>query len=233
MSSPCLVIAHRGARGATAPNQPADNTLEAFEAAIDLGADMIELDVRRTRDGHLVVFHDARVKTVPTSLLRYEALRIKGTKSRPPLLEDVLMLTKDRIALNLEVKEAGYVEETIALLRPFGLERCLLSSFLDEVVVEAKALAPELRTGLLLATGFRKALTTRLPASKADCLCLHHRLANNAGLASVEAAGTTCVVWTVNAPRAIDRYLNHRAVEGIITDRPALALERRAHIEAD
>ena len=233
MSSPCLVIAHRGARGATAPNQPADNTLEAFEAAIDLGADMIELDVRRTRDGHLVVFHDARVKTVPTSLLRYEALRIKGTKSRPPLLEDVLMLTKDRIALNLEVKEAGYVEETIALLRPFGLERCLLSSFLDEVVVEAKALAPELRTGLLLATGFRKALTTRLPASKADCLCLHHRLANNAGLASVEAAGTTCVVWTVNAPRAIDRYLNHRAVEGIITDRPALALERRAHIGAD
>ena len=230
MSSPCLVIAHRGARGATAPNQPADNTLEAFEAAIDLGADMIELDVRRTRDGHLVVFHDARVKTVPTSLLRYEALRIKGTKSRrPPLLEDVLKLTKDRIALNLEVKEAGYVEETIALLRPFGLERCLLSSFLDEVVVEAKALAPELRTGLLLATGFRKALTTRLPASKADCLCLHHRLADNAALASVEAAGTTCVVWTVNAPRAIDRYLNHRAVEGIITDRPALALERRAH----
>jgi glycerophosphoryl diester phosphodiesterase len=232
MSSPCLVIAHRGARGATAPNQPADNTLEAFEAAIDLGADMIELDVRRTRDGHLVVFHDARVKTVPTSLLRYEALRIKGTKSRPPLLEDVLKLTKDRIALNLEVKEDGYVEETIALLRTFGLERCLLSSFLDEVVVEAKALAPELRTGLLLATGFRKALTTRLPASKADCLCLHHRLADNAGLASVEAAGATCVVWTVNAPRAIDRYLNHRAVEGIITDRPALALERRAQIGA-
>jgi glycerophosphoryl diester phosphodiesterase len=232
MSSPCLVIAHRGARGATAPNQPADNTLEAFEAAIDLGADMIELDVRRTRDGHLVVFHDARVKTVPTSLLRYEALRIKGTKTRPPLLEDVLKLTKDRIALNLEVKEAGYVEETIALLRQFGLERCLLSSFLDEVVVQAKALAPELRTGLLLATGFRKALTTRLPASKADCLCLHHRLADNAALTSVEAAGTTCVVWTVNAPRAIDRYLNHRAVEGIITDRPALALERRAHMGA-
>jgi glycerophosphoryl diester phosphodiesterase len=223
-----LVIAHRGVWG---PGGSADNTLEAFEAAIDLGADMIELDVRRTRDGHLVVFHDARVKTVPTSLLRYEALRIKGTKSRrPPLLEDVLTLTKDRIALNLEVKEAGYVEETIALLRQFGLEHCLVSSFLDEVVVEAKTLAPELRTGLLLATGFRKALTTRQPASKADCLCLHHRLADNAALASVEAAGITCVVWTVNTPRAMDRYLNHRAVEGIITDRPALALERRTRL---
>jgi glycerophosphoryl diester phosphodiesterase len=115
-------------------------------------------------------------------------------------------------------------------LRPFGLDRCLLSSFLDEVVLEAKTLAPELRTGLLVATGFRNALTTRLPASNADCLCLHRRLADATALASIQAAGTTCVIWTVNAPRAMDRYLGHPAVEGVITDRPALALERRAHI---
>jgi glycerophosphoryl diester phosphodiesterase len=239
MSSPCLVVAHRGVWGPGAPvknappkGAPAENTLEAFEAAIELGADMIELDVRRSRDGHLVVFHDARVKTVPTSSLRYEALRIKGTKSRPPLLEDALALTRDRIALNLEVKEAGYVEETIALLRPFGLERCLLSSFLDEVVAQSKTLAPELRTGLLVATGFRKALTTRLPTSNADCLCLHHRLANATALASVEAIRKTCVIWTVNAPRAMDRYMTHPAVEAIITDRPALALERRQRLPA-
>lgn len=231
MSSPCLVVAHRGVWGSAA-NAPADNTLEAFEAAIEIGADMIELDVRRTRDGRLVAFHDARVKTVPISSLGYDALRVKGTSQRPPLLEDVLRLTKDRIALNLEVKEAGYVGETIALVRQFGLERCLLSSFLDEVVVEAKALAPELRTGLLVATGFRKALTTRLPASNADCLCLHRRLADATALASATEAGISCVVWTVNTPRAMDRYLNHPAVEAMITDRPALALQRRAHLPA-
>ena len=90
MSSSCLVIAHRGASGRAAPSAPAENTLEAFEAAIALGADMIELDVRRTRDGHLVVFHDARVKTVPTGSLPYEALKVKGTASRPPFLSDVL-----------------------------------------------------------------------------------------------------------------------------------------------
>src|SRR5262249_14724406 len=150
--------------------------------------DMIELDVRRTRDGRLIVFHDARVKTVPISSLRYEAIRIRGTRQHPPLLEDVLKLTKDRIALNLEVKEAGYVEETIALLRQVGLQRFLLPSFPDDGVVQAKALAPELPTGLLLATGFRKGLTTRLPASNADCLCLHHRLATAAALASVQMA---------------------------------------------
>jgi glycerophosphoryl diester phosphodiesterase len=227
MSSSCLVIAHRGAWGSAAP---AANTLEAFEAAIALGADMIELDVRRTRDGQLVIFHDARVKAVPTASLRYDALKIKGTKSRPPLLKEVLELTKDRIALNLEIKESGYINDTIALLRPFGLERCLLSSFLDDVVREAKTLAPDVRTGLLVGTGFRKALTTRVPAVKADCLVLHRRLADAAALAKAAEAGVPCVIWTVNAPRALDRYLAHPAVEGVVTDRPALALERRAHL---
>jgi len=227
-----LVIAHRGAWGPAAPGAPAENTLEAFEAAIQIGADMIELDVRRTRDGRLIVFHDARVKAVPTGSLRYDSVRVKGTGSRPPLLEDVLAVTKDRITLNLEIKEPGYVEETIALLRPFGLERFLLSSFLDHVVLEAKLLAPELRTGLLIATGFRRALTTRLPACKADCLGLHRRLADAAALARAASAGVPCVVWTVNGPRALDRYLGHPAVEGVVTDRPARALERRVRVLA-
>jgi glycerophosphoryl diester phosphodiesterase len=231
MSAPCLVIAHRGAWGRASPSDARANTLEAFEAAIALGADMIELDVRRTRDGHLIAFHDARVKAVPTSSLPYEALRVKGTRSRPPLLADVLTLAKGRIALNLEVKEPGYVEETITLLRPFGLERCLVSSFLDDVVIKAKALAPELRTGLVIATGLRRALTVRLPASKADCLCLYRRLADTTALSKAAAAGVRCIVWTVNAPRAMDRYLDHPAVEGVITDRPALALARRALLE--
>ena len=225
-----MVIAHRGAWGAAAPGNAAENTLEAFESAIELGADMIEFDVRGTRDGQLIVFHDARVNRMPTGSLPYVALRVKGTQSRPPLLTDVLALTKDRIALNLEFKEAGYVEAAIALLHPFGLERCLVSSFLDDVVREAKALAPALRTGLLVRTGVRRALTTRLPAAHADCLCLHRRLADAAALSSAAAAGVPCVIWTVNAPRAMDRYLRHPVVEGVITDRPALALERRAKI---
>jgi glycerophosphoryl diester phosphodiesterase len=229
---PPLVIAHRGAWGRSAPSTPAENTLEAFEAAITLGADMIELDVRRTRDGRLVVFHDARVKATPTGSLPYEALTAKGTTSRPPLLVDVLSLTKDRIALNLEIKEPGYLEDTIALLRPFGLDRCLVSSFLDGVVHEAKLLAPDLKTGLLVGTGFRKALTTRLPAAKADCIVLHRRLATVTALSQAAASGVPCVIWTVNAPRALDRYLGHAAVEGVVTDRPTLALERRARLGA-
>lgn len=228
MSSPCLVIAHRGAWGPASPAAAAENTLEAFEAAISLGVDMIEFDVRRTRDGHLVVFHDARVKTVPTSSLRYDALKVKGNGTRPPLLADVIALTKGKVALNVELKQPGYVAETIALLRRFDLDQCLLSSFYDGVLRESKALAPELRTGLLLAAGFRKALINRLRASGADCLGLHRRLATTPALATAAAAGIPCVIWTVNPRHAMDRYLAHAAVAGIVTDRPALALERRA-----
>jgi glycerophosphoryl diester phosphodiesterase len=220
-----------GGWGQAVPNAPVENTLEAFEAAIGLGVDMIELDVRRTADDQLVVFHDARVKTVPVASLRYEALRIKGTPSRPPLLAEVLELIAGRIALNLELKETGYVAETIELLRNFGLERCLLSSFLDEVVLEAKTLAPDLRTGLLVAAGFRKALTVRRQAARADTLVLHRRLADANALARAVAARVPCVIWTVNAPRALDRYLGHPAVEGVVTNRPALALERRARLD--
>jgi glycerophosphoryl diester phosphodiesterase len=222
-----LVIAHRGAWGPAAPSGAAENTVEAFETAIALGADMIELDVRRTRDGELIAYHDARVKTVPTSSMLYHALRAKGARSRPPRLAEVLALAKGRIALDVELKERGYVAEAIALLRPFGLDRCLLTSFLDDVVLEAKTLAPGLRTGLLVAAGARRALTARVPASKADCVGLHRRLADPPTLAHADAAGIPCLVWTVNAPRAMDLYLGHEAVEGLITDRPALALERR------
>jgi glycerophosphoryl diester phosphodiesterase len=230
VSDHCLIIAHRGVWGPGTPNEPAENTLEAFEAAIALGVDMIELDVRRTRDGQLVVFHDARVKTIPTSSLSYEELKTRRTKGHPPLLAEVLDLTKDRIALNLEIKETGYVEKTIAMLGPFGLEHCLVSSFLDDVVRDAKTFAPKLRTGLLVGAGFRKALSIRLPAANADCLVLHRRLADAAALAKAAAAGVPCVIWTVNGPRALDRYLGDAAVEGVITDRPARALERRAQV---
>ena len=225
-----MVIAHRGAWGQSASNGLVENTLEAFEAAIELGADMIELDVRRTGDGLLIVFHDAWVKANPTSSLRYDALSVKRTGSRPPLLRDVLELTKDRIELNLEVKEPGCVADTVELLRPFGLDRCLVSSFLDDVVLEAKTLAPELRTGLLIATGLRRALAARLPASKADRLCLHRRLADDRALTRAAEAGVPCIIWTVNAAPALDRYLGHPAVEGVITDRPALALDRRERL---
>src|SRR3982751_167704 len=90
-----LIVAHRGA-SAIAP----ENSLEAFEAAIAVGADMVEFDVRSTADGVLVVVHD------PLPLVRYADL-----DPMPPRLEEVVATCAGRIALDVELKEAGMERE--------------------------------------------------------------------------------------------------------------------------
>lgn len=220
-----LVIAHRGACGPAV-----ENTIEAFEHAIALGVDMIEFDVRRTCDRRLVVYHDAEARGVRTRSLRHDQLTAKGATSRPPLLEEVLELARDRVAVDLDLKEPGYVKEVVGQLATFGLERCVLTSFHAEVVLEAKARAPRLSTGLLIDGASRVPMTTRLRRSRADYLGLELRLAHPLALRRLAAAGTRCLIWTVNDASAIDLCLADPAVHGVVTDRPELALDLRERL---
>jgi glycerophosphoryl diester phosphodiesterase len=219
------VVAHRGAWGAAA-----QNTLEAFEAAIALGADMIEFDVRRTGDGRLVVCHDPILDGLPLDGVRGGALA--GAEASPPRLEEVLALARDRIAIDIELKERGWVSQVIPLLTRFGLERCLLTSFHDDVVREAKRIAPTLATGLLVGT-YRR-VSELFPAGRAhragaDVLVIQDRLVD-AGV--LRRAGMPSLVWTVNDPRRIQRHLSDPRVAGVITDVPALALQVRSALSA-
>jgi glycerophosphoryl diester phosphodiesterase len=193
-----------------------ENSLEAFEEAVRIGADMIELDVRRTSDGLLVASHD------PVVRLRHEEVTAKSGSSRPPLLEDVLRAMTGRVALNLELKERGCVAEVLARLARLGVEDCLITSFLGDVVREVKAFAPQHRTGLVIGGALAEGAVVRARRSGADCLALE------ATVAGAVTAEIPCLVWTVNEPAAIDRCPGERAIVGMITDRPVLALERRA-----
>jgi glycerophosphoryl diester phosphodiesterase len=215
------IVAHRGAWGAAA-----QNTLEAFQAAIALGVDMIEFDVRRTGDGRLVVCHDPTLDGLPLTGVRRGAL--SGRDDSPPRLEEVLALARDRVAIDIELKERGCVREVVPLLVRFGLQRCLLTSFHEEVVREAKDAAPALSTGLLV--GSYRSFAQLFPAPRtrrasADTLVVHHRLAD-AGV--LGRAGVPCLVWTVNDPRRLQRYLSDPRVAGVITDAPGVALACRA-----
>src|SRR6266568_827837 len=103
-----MVAAHRGvASGA------AENTIEAFTNAIDVGADMIEFDVRRTRDGELIAFHDAFVGGTPVNGLTRDDIEV-AAGVRPPLLAEVLRVCAGRIRLDVELKEDGYVRDVMA-----------------------------------------------------------------------------------------------------------------------
>jgi glycerophosphoryl diester phosphodiesterase len=231
-----LVIAHRGAWTAARP----ENSLAAFEAAIALGADMVEFDVRRTRDGALVIHHDPDHHGVPLgSLTRRELERMAGPAGAPPTLSEVVELVGPRIALDVELKEQGWEEEALALLAPLSPNRLLVSSFHDQVVRECKRLAPALDVGLILADpapfpadgptrrSLMDRLHRRLIACGADCVVAEMDLLD-AGLGQLAcAAQLRALGWTVNDPETLDRLMVESALAGVITDRPGLALSRR------
>jgi len=218
------IVAHRGAWGVAA-----ENTLAAFENAINLGADMIEFDVRRTGDGRLVVHHDPDRDGLPLSGIRATAL--DGPQAPPPRLCEVLDLVRGRIQIDIELKERGCVPDVIPLLRSFGLERCLLTSFHDDVVAAAKAAAPTLTVGLLIGR-YRRASELfpgrRLATARADVLVIHDRLVDIGVLRRIRLP---CLVWTVNAPGRLTRNLADPRVAGVITDLPQAALEARRTLE--
>lgn len=224
-----MVAAHRGfATGA------AENTIAAFTNAIDVGADMIEFDVRRTGDGELIAFHDALAGGVPVSGLTRDGIEA-AAGTRPPLLAEVLRACAGRVWLDVELKEDGYVADVMAVLRAgFDPAQMIVTSFLPAVLAQAKDAFPEVRTGLLVGDG---GPWTDLPArlrglypvaaarrARADYLAPHYRLAALGVVRRAAAAGLPCLLWTVNSPALIRRYAADPRVAAIITDVAAQAV---------
>jgi glycerophosphoryl diester phosphodiesterase len=227
-----LIIAHRGA-SAHAP----DNSIEAFQAAIAVGSDMIEFDVRRTRDDELIAFHDADVAGVPAGSLTREEIG-ERTGHPPPLLNEVLGLARGRIQLDVELKEDGYVDRVLeSLRRHFEPRDVVVTSFLDAVVAQVKRSEPDIRTGLLLGLGMpkhyvRTRVSELFPVERArrsavDYLAPHIRLAQLGALKRAAEVGLPALVWTVNDDHTIRELLADDRVAGVITDVPERALELR------
>jgi glycerophosphoryl diester phosphodiesterase len=223
------IIAHRGA---SAGAGGVDNSLDAFERAIALGADGIEFDVRRTRDDALVAFHDATVRGRPVGrLTRAEIGAAVGQE--PPLLDDVLALTAGRIGLDVELKEAGYVDRVLAALAASFAGELVVTSFLDPVVAEVKRRSPGTRAGLLIGVGRPSELTPvgRATRCDADLIAMHH-LAARGALGRVADAGFPVFVWTVNPAAQLRRWIADDRVEAVITDMPERALAIRDEVAA-
>jgi glycerophosphoryl diester phosphodiesterase len=218
------VIAHRGG---PAPGVR-ENSLAAFAAAVDAGADLVELDVRRTGDGQLVVHHDADVGGVPVAQASLADLRAAG--DGPDLLADVIALLAGRIGLDVELKEPGYEAEVLAALAPAVAAEppLIVTSFVDGALTAAREAAPAVATGLLVA-GTRR-LDRRLAATGAALALPERRFDTPRLRARAAARGLPLVPWTVNNPRALANRLRDPRVAGVITDRPVRALDLRARL---
>jgi len=193
-----IIIAHRGASW----DLP-ENTLPAFERAIEVGADAIELDVRADRDGRLVVTHDPVTRA-----------------GSYPALEDALDLCRGRIPVLVELKTPrryrrhDVVARTVRLLGPDDGLVCFQRAALQE----ARAIRPGLRTVQHVGLG-----VSIRGARDAWAAGFANGRVTGRGIEAARALGLETLVYTVNEP---ERMLELAALGagGVFTDRPDLAL---------
>ena len=186
---------------------------------------MIEFDVRRTLDDQLIVCHDAAVAGASVAACTRADLAARAGLTAP-LLTDVLELTAGRIGLDVELKEDGYVERVIALLRAGRHpEELIVTSFLDPVLAQLAALAPQVCTGLLVERGAEGAVR-RARACGAGTLLPAAGLASGELLEASTAAGLASVIWDFDCQQHAALLADPR-VRGVITDDVPAALAAR------
>lgn len=126
-----FLIGHRGTR-----KDHVENTLDAFNAAINSGANYIEFDVRKTKDNELVIFHDSKVDRMTHSkgyvsnftYSEIARMRFKLTKSKIPTLNEVLKTYRNRIKFMVELKGENLREDVIKAINYNNLlEDCIIS----------------------------------------------------------------------------------------------------------
>jgi len=235
-----LAFAHRG----FTDGDGTENSMAAFQRAVDLGYRYLETDVRVTRDGVALAFHDARLDRVTDRTGRIDELtyaevrtaRIAG-REPIPLLTDVLATWPDA-RINLDVKSEASVAATAdAVRRTNSLDRICVGSFSDaRIEATRRLLGPQLCTsiGPRAAFGLRMAsrLGRRLRPTPARCAQVPARLGrvtfvDARFLATAHTAGLQVHVWTINDPVEM-RQLLDLGVDGVMTDRADLLRDELA-----
>lgn len=214
-----LLLGHRGAR-----RYALENTLQAFDLALEHVCDGFEFDVRLTRSRQLVICHDPKFKrlSVRRSTLKQLQARCAGPEEFPPTLPEVLGRYADRAFLNLEVK-VRHIERLVyrmfSGLRP--RRGYLISSFHPSVVREFHRIDGSLVLGTLAQTRWQLRRWETLPATY---VLPQYRLLSRRLVEEVHAAGKLVVSWTVNERSQMLRAAE-LGVDGIISDDTKLLVE--------
>lgn len=209
MSRP-LLLGHRGTRGLRSIRE---NTLAAFDRAIADGCDGFEFDVRLTRDGVAVIWHDAKMRLIKIAHATGDKLK------RLPRLEDVVVRYQKNAFLNIELKVPGLEGNVTALLRRYPPARgYIVSSFLPDVLKSLRAGGAAIPLGLICETPKQLGPWRDL---NVDALMLYQKLATPELINDLLEANTKVFVWTVNGPAAMQRFAD-LGVNGIISDKTEL-----------
>jgi len=219
------VTGHRGAAGL----EP-ENTLRSIRRAIDLGVDRVEIDVRVTRDGRLVVIHDETVDRTTNGhgyvneLTLDEIRKLNAGKGeKVPTLEEVLEITKGKVELQIELKVPEATSSTLRLIEKENAEgEVIITSFIHNLLRRVHDFNPELRTGALFFNVegdiCRKALNVY---SKA--IHVYYRNVDAELVRHAHEMGLEIEVWNPDEPKEMMRMIK-LGVDSIGTNRPDILL---------
>jgi len=222
-----IIIAHRGAS-----NIAPENTLKAFQKAIDLGADFIEFDVHLSKDNEIVIMHDANTfrTTGHKGLIKEMTLReLKelecGQGEKIPTLQELIEICKGKINLQLEIKAKGMAKKIVHILRDADLiTSTLISSFKHDQLLEIQKLEPDLKLAALI-VGIKKRKTIK-KAIKNNFHAIHplYKFVNKKFIEKAHENNLKINVWTVDSKIQMKKLLE-MGVDGIITNDIEVAKE--------
>jgi len=219
------VTGHRGAAGL----EP-ENTLRSIQRAIDLGVDRVEIDVRVTKDGHLVVIHDETVDRTTNGHgyvkdLTFSELRRldAGKGERIPTLEEALRLTRGKVILQIELKVAEATEPTVHLIEECNAEReVIITSFMHEQLRKVHDLNPALRTGALF-FDVQGDICQRALDVHSEAIHVYYRNVDSGLVEDAHRRGLKVSVWNPDEVEEMRRMIGLN-VDVIGTNRPDLLL---------
>ncbi|MBA0052542.1 glycerophosphodiester phosphodiesterase [Streptomyces sp. AJS327] len=218
---PLLTVGHRGVMGV----EP-ENTLRSFVRADREGLDVIELDLHLSKDGALVVMHDADVARTtdgegPIGEFTLAELREldAGSGERIPVFEEVVDAV--RAPLQAEIKDRAAARVLAEVIEARGLhDRVTVISFHREALRETRELLPDIPI-VLVAGRSSPTAPERAQEIGAGMISLELRHLDEDTVARAHAAGIKVISWTVNTPEELAR-VRELGLDGVVTDRPEI-----------
>ena len=222
------IISHRGRTS----RKSADNTLASVNDAIELKVEMVEVDIRQTKDSQIICFHDPDIHGELIRDLDYSEIIEKD--SQIPTLEQVLWSAKGKIGIEIELKEPGYELEVVSIARDyFNYDKFVLKSFHPQVVERVKEIDQKIFAGLLVGSAFsleqlfftlKEAFTcTNFKQTNADFISPYYKIFEAGWFSRFTRNNVPIQVWTVNDVESIRTLINQQ-VHSIITDIPEVAI---------
>ncbi len=221
----CIIIGHRGAHG-LAP----ENTLLSYNTAIEVGVDMIELDVHQTCDGYLVCIHDYEVDRTTNGTGFVSDLSLKelqqldaGQNEHIPLLSEVLDLAYDKISVNIELKVLDIEKQVIDLVKEKRMkDHIIVSSFLHGSLQKIHEIDEDMKTAVLINTEISD-IVEYVKNLHAIALNPIYTMVTPELVTQAHEQKIHLYPWTVNDPKIMLDFAK-LGIDGIITDFPNIAI---------